>query len=602
MSTKNQSVRLPLAWLNRLPMMSWVGRTDRKTFRADLIAGLTGAILVLPQGVAFATIAGMPPEYGLYAGMVPAIIAALFGSSWHLVSGPTTAASIVLFSILSMHAEPGSAHYVELALTLTFMVGIVQLVMGFAKLGTLINFISHSVVIGFTAGAAILIATKQVKHFFGLDIARGSDFLETLHHFGTHITEIDPYVLTISASTLALGILSRVIFPKVPYMMVAMLGGSLASVGMISVLGAEASIPVVGALPATLPPLSSPDFSMETLRELAPGVIAVTLLALTEAVSIARALAVRSGQKINGNQEFIGQGLSNLAGSFFSAYVATGSFNRSGLNYEAGAKTPLASIFAGLLLMLIVLFVAPLVAYLPNAAMAAILFLVAYGLIDFHHIKQILRASRSETAIMATTFFATLFLDLETAIMLGVMLSLGIYLSRTSRPNVLARVPDPDSPRRKFVTLNRDLQSCPQLSIVRIDGSLFFGAVSHVEERLDKIANPNQYKHLAIVAQGINFIDIAGSEFLVGEAKKRRAAGGGLYLIRAKEQVMQSLEAGGYAEQIGYENFFDAKSEALKSIFENLDQSVCDNCQARIFNECQGMSSSLPHEMERKTA
>jgi SulP family sulfate permease len=583
-------------------MMTWIGRTDRKTFRADLIAGLTGAILVLPQGVAFATIAGMPPEYGLYAGMVPAIIAALFGSSWHLVSGPTTAASIVLFSILSMHAEPGSAHYVELALTLTFMVGIVQLVMGFAKLGTLINFISHSVVIGFTAGAAILIATKQVKHFFGLEIARGSDFIETLHHFGTHITEIDPHVLTISAITLALGILSRIIFPKVPYMMVAMLGGSLAAVAMTSMLGAEASIPVVGALPATLPPLSSPDFSLETLRELAPGVIAVTLLALTEAVSIARALAVRSGQKINGNQEFIGQGLSNLAGSFFSAYVATGSFNRSGLNYEAGAKTPLSSIFAGLLLMLIVLFVAPLVAYLPNAAMAAILFLVAYGLIDFHHIKQILRASRSETAIMGTTFFATLFLDLETAIMLGVMLSLGIYLSRTSRPNVLARVPDPASPRRKFVTLNRDLESCPQLSIVRIDGSLFFGAVSHVEERLDKIANPKQYKHLAIVAQGINFIDIAGSEFLVSEAKKRREAGGGLYLIRAKEQVMQSLERGGYAQKIGYENFFDAKSEALKNIFEKLDQSVCDNCQARIFNECQGMTSSLPSELERKTA
>ncbi|MFP4611277.1 MAG: SulP family inorganic anion transporter [Thiohalophilus sp.] len=570
-------------------MKTWTGRVNRETFRDDLLAGLTGAILVLPQGVAFATIAGMPPEYGLYAGMVPAIIAALFGSSWHLVSGPTTAASIVLFSVLSAHAEPGSARYIELALTLTFMVGIVQLVMGVVKLGSLINFISHSVVIGFTAGAAILIATKQIKHFFGVDIPRGAGFTETFHYFGLHLHQIEPYVLIISMLTLVLGILSRRWFPRVPYMMVAMLGGSLAAVAMTGWLGSKAAIPNVGALPATLPPLSSPDFSMETLRQLAPGVIAVTLLALTEAVSIARALAVRSGQKINGNQEFIGQGLSNIAGSFFSGYVATGSFNRSGINYEAGARTPLASMFAGLLLMLIVLFVAPLVAYLPNAAMAAILFLVAWGLIDFHHIRQILRASRSETAIMATTFFATLLLDLETAIMLGVMLSLGIYLSRTSRPNVVARVPDPTSPRRKFVTLGGELQACPQLSIVRIDGSLFFGAVSHVEERLEQIADPQQYRHLAIIAQGINFIDIAGSEFLVNEAKKRRQAGGGLYLIRVKEQVMQSLERGGYAEQIGHENFFNSKTDALRDIFSRLDKSVCENCQARIFRECQSV-------------
>lgn len=592
MAVNNPAFRAPVGWLRRIPAISWWPRVNRTTVRYDFIAGLTGAILVLPQGVAFATIAGMPPEYGLYAGMIPAIVAALFGSSWHLVSGPTTAASVVLLSVLSAHAEPGSAHYIQLALTLTFLVGLVQLAMGLAKLGTLVNFISHSVVIGFTAGAAILIATKQLKHFFGIEIDRGSDFIDTFQQLFHQLSDINPHVLTVSCFTLVLGIVSRRLFPKAPYMIVAMLGGSIFAVLVVQLAGPDAVVPTVGALPAVLPPLTSPDFSLETIRQLAPGVIAVTLLALTEAVSIARALGVRSGQKINGNQEFVGQGLSNIAGSFFSAYVATGSFNRSGLNYEAGAKTPLASIIAALLLMLIVLLVAPLAAYLPNAAMAAILFLVAWGLIDFHHIRQILRTSRSETMIMATTFFATLLLDLETAIMLGVILSLAIYLSRTSRPNVLPRVPDPASSKRKFVTAKGELAECPQLRIVRVDGSLFFGAINHVEERLEKLKDAEKRKHLAIVASGINFIDIAGAEFLVNEAKKRRQAGGGLYMIRAKESVRGFLERGGYADEIGHENCFQSKTVALNHIFEELDKQVCENCSQRVFRECEGMSCS----------
>lgn len=575
-----------------LPFSLWWSRVNRETLQADFIAGLTGAILVLPQGVAFATIAGMPPEYGLYAGMIPAIVAALFGSSWHLVSGPTTAASIVLFSVLSAHAEPGSAAYVQLALTLTFLVGLTQLAMGLAKLGALVNFISHSVVIGFTAGAAILIASNQIRNFFGVEIERGSDFLHTLQQFVSQVGQIDIPVLAVSGTTLALGIVMRRLFPKAPYMIVAMLGGSIMAALAGNLAGPGIDIPTVGALPAQLPPLSAPDFSLDTIRQLAPGVIAVTLLALTEAVSIGRALGVRSGQQINGNQEFIGQGLSNIAGSFFSGYVATGSFNRSGLNYSAGAKTPLASVMAGFLLMAIMLLVAPWAAYLPNAAMAAILFLVAWGLIDFHHIRQILRTSRAEAIIMASTFFATLFLDLETAIMLGVMLSLGIYLSRTSRPNVLPRVPDPQSPNRKFRTADGNLAECPQLRIARVDGSLFFGAVSHVQEQLQESQPGSGRKHLALVATGINFIDIAGAEFLVSEARKRQREGGGLYLIRAKDSVLDILERGGYLDQITRENLFQSKTKALNHIFGRLDRHTCSNCQLKVFRECEGVLSA----------
>ena len=246
----------------------------------------------------------------------------------------------------------------------------------------------------------------------------------------------------------------------------------------------------MGALPSVLPPLSMPTLSFDSLRELFSGAVAVTLLALTEAVSIARAMAVRSGQHLDGNQEFIGQGLSNIIGSFFSGYVATGSFNRSGLNYTAGAKTPMAAITAGVLLAVIVVLVAPLATYLPNAAMAGVLFLVAWGLIDFHHIRQIISTSRAETAILLVTFVATLSIALEEAIVVGVMLSLVIYLSRTSRPQVVKRVPDPQHAKRKF-TRNPALPECPQMKIVRVDGSLFFGAVSAVQESFRQIREAN---------------------------------------------------------------------------------------------------------------
>lgn len=589
MSTHGTAAPVCPLWLARLlPFLRWWPMVNRTTMRSDLSAGLTGAIVVLPQGVAFATIAGMPPEYGLYAGMVPAIIAALFGSSWHLVSGPTTAASIVLFSSLSALAEPATAQYVTLALTLTFMVGVIQVAMGAARLGTLVNFISHSVVIGFTAGAAILIAANQIKNFFGLEIPRGTEFYETVWAVFADFDQINGYVVLVGVVTMATGIIFKRWVRRVPYMIAAMLGGSLVSFALNHWLGQEyTGITTVGSLPASLPPLSAPDLSLETIKSLAPTALAVTLFALTEAVSIARSLAARSGQHLDGNQEFLGQGLSNVAGSFFSGYVATGSFNRSGVNYQAGAKTPLAAVFAGSMLMLLVLLVAPLAAYLPNAAMAGILFLVAWGLIDFHHIKQIIQTSRSETAVLAVTFFGALFLELEFAIYMGVLLSLVLYLMRTSRPRVLPRVPNPNTPKRKFTT-DSSLPECPQLKIIRIDGSLFFGAVSHVQESLRRfeVQNPGQ-KHLAVVSSGINFIDIAGAEFIAREAEKRRARGGGLYLIRVKEGVCEPFKRGDYLRTVGDENIFPGKTEALSTIFAKLDPEVCKRCTKRIFLECQ---------------
>jgi SulP family sulfate permease len=582
-----QYISRPLWWSWFLPFLSWLPRTSKRDLQADLIAGISGAIIVLPQGVAFAAIAGMPPEYGLYAGMVPAIIAALFGSSRHLVSGPTTAASIVLFSALSVYAEPGTMDYVSLAITLTFMVGIFELILGLARMGALVNFISHSVIVGFTAGAAILIAAKQLKYFFGVEIARGGHLHDILIQFSGQIVEINPYITAVSAFTLGLGILMKRSFPRMPNLIVAMVGGSLLAYVLNRMFGeAVTGITTVGALPSSLPPLSMPDFSLENFKNLAPSALAITLFALTEAVSIGRSLASRGGYRINGNQEFIGQGLSNIVGSFFSGYVATGSFNRSGLNYDAGAKTPIAAMFAGVFLIFIVVLVAPLATYLPEAAMAGILFLVAWNLIDFKEIAHILHASKRETSVLLVTFFSALFLELEFAIFAGVLLSLVLYLERVSKPLITTRVPDPRLHNR---ALSNDpiLPECPQLKIVRIDGSLFFGSVNHAQEKFESIRSENpQQKHLAIAAQGINFVDLQGNETLIDEMKARRAEGGDLYLINVKQGLWDSLERCGWLDASGGRNVFQSKTAAIHGIFQKLDKSICASCERNIFKEC----------------
>ncbi len=467
-------------WSRLFPFLRWRHLVNRRSLRADALAGLTGAVVVLPQGVAFALVAGLPPVYGLYTAMVPPIIAALFGSSRHLISGPTTAISIVVFATVSKFAAPGSAQFVSLALTLAFLAGAYQLALGLARMGALVNFISHSVVVGFTAGAAVLIATSQLKNYFGIHIPAGESFLHTWQDLYAQIGRANLYVVAVASLTLAVLIALMLWRPRWPGMLIAMVAGSVAALA----LGAEArDIALVGKLPQQLPPLSLPDLHLGSLKALGSAALAVAMLGLVEAVSIARAVASKSGQRIDGNQEFIGQGLANVVGSFFSSYASSGSFTRSGLNYAAGAVTPLAAVFAAGALALIVLLVAPLAAHLPIAAMAAVLLVVAWRLIDFHQIKTILSTSKRETAVLATTFLATLFVELEFAIYAGVMLSLVIYLMRTSQPRVVARVPDPGSPARHLVT-DPKLPECPQLKIVRVDGSLYFGAVDHVQEEL----------------------------------------------------------------------------------------------------------------------
>ena len=582
-------MHLKIDFAKFFPFLRWGRNLTRESVRADTLAGLTGAAIVLPQGVAFAAIAGMPPEYGLYTSIVPAVIAALFGSSWHLVSGPTTAASIIMFASLSGMAAPGSAEYVAMAITLAFMVGIMQLVMGVVRLGALVNFISHSVVVGFTAGAACLIAAKQAQEFLGIDIPDGTHLFNTIEFLWVNWEDLHPLVMLVAIITLLTGILAQRRLGGMS-MIAALLAGSAAAVLFNIAFGEQTSgIEMVGALPQQLPPLSMPQFSFEIFRQLSPLALTMTLFALTEAVSIARSISLKSGQPINGNQEFIGQGLSNIFGSFFSSYVATGSFNRSGANYDAGARSPLAAILAGVLLIVLVLLVAPLTSYLPKAAVAGLLFLVAWRLINFAQIHKILRADKNEAIILGVVFFGTVFFSIEFAILAGILLSLMTFLRKTSRPRLSPRVPDPESRTRKFI-YGQFLPECPQLKILRLDDSLYFGSVAHVGELLRRYREhyPEQ-KHLFLLTKGIAQVDVAGAELLIKEARERRDLGGDLYMYQLRETAAKVFNRGGYRDEIGEANIFETKEGAISAIFDRLDKDICATCEHRIFEECKSI-------------
>lgn len=569
------------------PFIVWFRLTTIETIKADFFAGLTGAIIVLPQSVAFATIAGMPPEYGLYTAMVVPIIAALFGSSFHLVSGPTTAISIVVFAAVSKYAAPGSEEFVALALTLTFLAGVYQLVFGLAKFGLLVNFVSHNVVIGFTAGAALLIVSTQIPYILGIHIPRGGSFINTWIDLYSGVGEFNIYLLIVGLGTLVSAIIIKLVRPKFPYLLIAMfVGGFLA----LFLSGFTDSIETVGVMPAYFPPLSSPNFSLNSLKSLAPEAFAIALLGLIEASSIGRSIATKSNQRINPSQEFIGQGTSNIVGSFFSGYASSGSFTRTAVNFESGARTPLSAILAALFLMVIVLLVGPLISYLPLAAMAGIILIVAYNLIDFQSIKKTFTYSKSESVIFTATFLSTLLFELEFAIYLGVLLSLMLFIAKTSVPEVhtLAFGSPPGEGNRKLQSIRKTpLVQCPQLKIIRIDMSIYFGSINHIQRQISQIVDNQRIYHILIVASGVNFIDLAGIEGLLIEHRRLKALNGSLYFVDVKSSTYEFMEKVNFVNEIGRENFFESKEEAIRIVFDRLDRSKCEKCQALVFKECQ---------------
>jgi len=542
--------------------------------KADVFAGLLGALLVLPQGVAFAQLAGMPPIYGIYSAIVPCIVAALFGSSRHVITGPTNANSLALFAMLSPLAVAGSPEYVQLVFTTTFMVGLFQILIARFRLGDLSNFISPSVLVGFMAGAACLIAYHAMVH---------------LQHLVRQPQGINAVEIAIAVTVIAVTVVVTRVRRRWPAMLLGLLSAYAVAAAGTYLTGQE--VAEMGPIPSVIPPLSMPTFSFATFSQLSGIALALTLVAVAQSISIAKAVAERSGQAIDANREFFGQGMANVAGSFFSSYLSCGSLNRSMPNFESGARTPMAAVFSALLLLLVAALSAGLIARLPLAAIDALLLYVAWTLINIPRIREIVRFSRAEAASLLVTWVATMFIPLEFAIVLGVSVSLFFYLHQTARPRVRPLVPWGAERRFSPVDELEDTAlECPQLKLVRMEGEVYFGAAQHVESQLKayRRTRPGQ-KHLLVMARSMNAIDLAGLRVWWQEWRLRRQAGGGLYWHRPRSRVIAAVGRADMPGLFGDDNVFRTKHDAIAAIVPRLDPDVCFSCRARIFHECAGL-------------
>ena len=607
----------------------WVGQLSAASLRADALAGLLGAVLVLPQAIAFAALAGLPPAMGLAAAVVPCAVAALAGSSRHVLSGPTNATALALGAMLVPLAAGDAGLLVPLALVLALCVGLMQVALALARLGALANFISPSVMLGFTSGAAGLIGWYALAGMLG---AAGR-----VSPLQAAAAGVVPSALAVGGLTLAAALAGRRWWRGGPHALLALALGSAATwllalpAGQIWLQGWHGASPLrLGSPPSAWPqwqwPLSLADalpahgaaaaqlslaqFSA-LLPQLLPAALALTIVALGQSMAIAKALALRSGQTLDANRECLGQGLANLSASVSSGLLVCGSLNRSLPNLEAGARTPLAGVAAALWLVALVALAGPALAWIPLAGVSALLLVVAAALVDQAAWARAWRLDRSEFGVALATAVATLLLRLEMAVLAGVALSLVVYLYRTARPALRSMGFDSRTARRPFVVVDSGpdgppagaLPECPQLKLLRMEGSVWFGAVAHVAEHLRGLrdlarARPDGQRHLLVMAKSMNNLDMAGADLWDDELQRRRGLGGDLYFHRPRPQVMASWRRTGFLQRLGEDHVFPDKHSAIVTIVPLLDDAVCAACTVRLFDECgQRPGAPLVHEI-----
>lgn len=568
---------------NFAPFISWIRGYGSRFVKADLFAGLTVAVVAVPQSMAYALIAGLPVQYGLYASIVPTLVACLWGSSAHLITGPTTAVSLVVFSSLSPLAQPDTAVYIELAFFMALIVGVIQLIMGIARLGSLLNFVSHSVLLGFTAGAAVLIAFKQLPGILGINIAKSSHFFESLYSILTQLNQIHLMTFGLGLITIAVILFVKKIRPAWPGTLFAMiLVGVLVAVFDLDQRGVR----VVGSIPQSLPPFQIPgNAAFNQLQELVPGALAIAILGLVEAVSIAKAIADQTRQRLNVNQEFIGQGLANMAASFFSGYPGSGSFTRSAVNFRSGGRTPMSGIISAATVAATLLLAAPLAAKLPISALAGVLMVVAYEMVHKADIARTIKATRSDAAVLVITFLSTLFLNIEFAIYVGVLLSIGLHLAGTSHPRIYSVVPDFKTGK---MVGSAHGETCCQIEVLQIEGSIFFGSATFVLDDLHRrLRNRPHMANLLIRMHQVNTLDASGVHILEIVLEEVWRRGGGLYFSGVNHRVFEVFKNAGLLKEIGETHLHITTGSAIRLCMrESFCPAVCAACEFIVFHEC----------------
>lgn len=564
-----------------LPFRAWIHELkDPDVLRADLIAGISVALVLVPQSMAYAQLAGLPAYYGLYASFLPVMIASLFGSSRQVHTGPVAVVSLLTASALA-HLGTDPEHYATYAIMLALMVGIFQLSLGLLQLGSFVDFLSHPVVVGFTNGAAIIIATSQLSKIFGVTAER-SDY-----HYETVMRVLEAAMHNTHMPTLACGVAAIIIMvvlkkytPKIPSVLAAVAITTLAS----WLLGFEQSGgKVVGTVPQGLPAFSFPEIDLAIASQLLVTAITIGIIGFTEAISVAKAIAAQTRQRLDPNQGLVGQGLANITASLFQGYAVSGSFSRSAINLSAGAKTGFAAIASGLVVMLTLLFLTPLLYHLPQPTLAAVIILAVFNLIKFKPIKYAWRVQKHDAIVAIITFVLTLALapHLEKSILVGVILSMFLYICRTMRPRIaiLSRLADGTLADAEA----NILQTCPQISIIRFDGPLFFANTGYFEEKvLERVATKPELKFIIIDAEGINEIDATGEEMLHQLAVRLNNLDIEFLFCRTKKQVMDIFLRTGFASEQWLDHFLHTEHQAIDYALSRLEP--CTACTTK--SEC----------------
>ncbi|MCB0214372.1 MAG: solute carrier family 26 protein [Anaerolineae bacterium] len=572
--TKNQGL------VRYLPFLKWLVHYRREDLVGDILAGVIVTIMLVPQGMAYALLAGLPPEIGLYASIVPLVLYGLLGTSRTLAVGPVAIVSLLVATGVGTLAEAGSGEYVRLAITLAFLVGIIQFLMGVVRLGFLVNFLSHPVLAGFTSAAAIIIGFSQLKHLLGLAIPSTEAFYELVVYAATNIMGSNPVTVAIGLGSIAVlvyfknylgrqlqqrGLSESIAVPvsRSGPLVVVILGTLLVwGLGLDS----RANVAIVGDVPAGLPPLSLPYFDLSLWELLLPTALTISFVGYMESISVAKSLASKRREKVEANQELIALGAANFGATFTGGYPVTGGFSRSVVNFAAGANTGLASMITALLIGLTVIFLTPLFYFLPRAVLAAIIMVAVFGLIDIKTLKHVWRYNKADAASMIITFGAVLVVGIETGILVGAATAILLFIWRTSRPHmaIVGRVGSSETYRN---ILRHDVKTCPHVLTVRVDESLYFANTKYLEDTvLQIVADRPEVKHFVLVGSAINFIDSSALETLESLIKELRDAGVAFHLSDIKGPVMDRLKSIGFIDHIGADHIYLSVHEAMHAL------------------------------------
>ncbi len=585
MPTQNRTSIEPSLWGRFLPFLPWLKQYRLQELRSDTLAGLTVAVVLIPQSMAYAILAGMPPVYGLYAAAITPVIGALWGSLRQLATGPIAIMSLLVLTTLSPLAEPGSLQYISLAFTLAFMVGCLYLLLGILRLGLIMSFISHSSVKGFTAAASLIIISTQLPHLLGISIGKHEYILPMLVNIVRELPHLNPYTLAMGGAALFIISSIKHYNRNLPAGLIALV---LCTTVMVIFGLNQKGIAIVGTIPVGLPSFKVPHVTFELLSKLAGPSVVIALVSFAETYSVGKAISAQTKQKVDVDQELIGQGIANFIGSFFYCYPVSGSFSRSAINFAVGAKTGVSSMLSSLIVVMSLLFLTPLFTNIPKAVLAA---LVINAVLLLFHPKEVfilLKKNRHDGIVAVTVFVMGLVIKPDYALLLGVMMSLIFFLWKTMHPNIVRITKDPDL--NMFVDGDlTDKPDCPQILQLRIDSEIYFGNAQflfeHILERLNAVASP--VKFLILDFQAVSFVDITGIDelrLLLEEINSRSARA---VFININPSVQKVFNSSGFVDDIDSDLIFEGKGSATSELFRRIDHSYCKSiCKNILFTEC----------------